>query len=215
MNYSSDDYYYKYGGGGFFFTLADIYAFAKKKTKKIYPKLLDVDYYHYITKTLQLLPEALIIVFLGFLAVYGLFKYSEGLYGNRIYPIVTNSMRPEIIPGSLVYTNPSSAYFKGDIISYVEKTEYGVDTGKILTHRIIDKTGEGKFIAKGDANPDADPVAVNASQIQGKVLMVLPYLGYLEVMLKTIPGFLILVVAPCVYIIVGRIKEVKQFSRGL
>ena len=118
-----------------------------------------------------------------------------------------------ILPGSLVYSTPSSFYKVGDVISYIEKTSYGIDTGKILTHRIIEKTDQGNFIAKGDSNADADPLEINKSQVQGEVKFVLPVLGYVEIIIKTIPGFLVFVFAPFMIVVANQIKFLKGVSK--
>lgn len=193
---------------------SDFTSHLKIRFISIYKKLIDIDYYFYTVKILQSLPEALIIVYLGFLAVYNLLKYSENSHGNKIFPITTTSMYPYIRPGSLVFTNRSLSYKNGDIISFTEKTQYGINTGKILTHRIIGEDESGNFITKGDANQDADPNKVKTSQIQGKIVRVLPVLGYLEVLLKTIPGFLVMVMLPSLILIKNRVNEMKIFSKA-
>lgn len=211
MKYSTFDYFSD--SLGFLEDLDYLYKSLKIASKKIYNKLLDIDYYYHTVKILQSLPEAAVIVFLGTLFVYNLLKHTESAYGNKIYPIITPSMAPEITPGSLVYTNPAVSYSVGDIVSYVEKTPQGVETGKILTHRIIDVNSKGKFITKGDANPDPDHAEVSISQIQGKVLKSAPLLGYLEVIIRTLPGFLILVAVPSFYLINNQLKYLKNFFK--
>ncbi len=186
----------------------------KKNLRSVYNRLVDVDYYYYTVKVLQNLPEALLIVFLGFLLVFNLLKYTEELNGNKIYTILTGSMKPAITPGSLIFLSPQSQYQKGDIISYTEKTSYGVGTGKVLTHRIIGKTEEGNFITKGDANSDTDPQEVSKSQIQGKVIRVIPNLGYIESFVRTLPGFLLVVAGPTMFLIIRRIKDIKIILKG-
>lgn len=182
--------------------------------KNIVLQLSDIDYYRLLINFLQALPEALIIMFLGFFAVYNLLKITENVYGNKFYPIITSSMSPAIKSGSLIYSVSAKTYSIGDIVSYTEKTKEGTPTGKILTHRLIKETGNGKFIAKGDANPDADPLEISGSQIQGKVAKVIPHIGYIEVITKTLPGFLVLILLPCFFIIKKQIYELKSHIRS-
>lgn len=188
----------------------DSFENLRMRLKSLYLKLLEVDYYYYIVKIIQNLPEGIMIVFVGTFAVFNLFKYNEKSYGNKVFPIITTSMYPEITPGSLVFLKPSELYKKGDIISYVEKTQYGVNTGKILTHRIIDVNKNGLFKVKGDANKDPDPYEIEKSQIQGKVVNVFPFIGYIDVLTKTVPGFFILIVAPSLLIIIKQLKEIRK-----
>lgn len=207
MKYSTSDYLIDSFWA--FEPIFNIIKFIRRKIKLIFLNLLEIDYAFYTLRILQNIPEALLIVYLGFLAVFSLIKFTESANGVRIYPIVTSSMQPEITPGSLVFSSTAMAYNKGDIISYSEETKYGVPTGKILTHRIIEKTENG-YITKGDANSDSDPQVIGKPQIRGKVLIVLPLLGYLEILIKTIPGFLVLVVAPTVFVVVSQLKDLKN-----
>ena len=57
-----------------------------------------------------------------------------------------------------------------------------IPTGAV-THRVVKKE-EGTFITKGDANKNADPIPVAKSQIIGRVVFCLPYLGYIIYFLK-------------------------------
>jgi signal peptidase I len=194
------------------FSLFVIHQF-KKYLKSLNSKLLDYDYYYHTIRILQNIPEGISIIFLGFLAVFNLYKLNESSLGMKIYPIVTESMSPEIIPGSLVFSKPATDYKVGDVISYIERSREGVATGKILTHRIISENSDRKYTAKGDANSDPDPVLIDKSQIQGKVVNVIHHIGYLDIVTKTIPGFLVLIATPSFLIIRGQLKDLKKSFR--
>lgn len=59
---------------------------------------------------------------------------------------------------------------KGDIITFrIDDT--------VVTHRVTENRN-GICTTKGDANKTADPVSVKESQIIGRVVFSLPYLGY-------------------------------------
>lgn len=211
MKYSDSNTYYDETDIEYIFS--DFYKLIKKTIKNMFHKLINIDYYFYTIKIFQNLPEAVIIMFLGFFAVFNLLKYSESSYGNKFYPIITSSMYPAIIPGSLVYATKENIYKKGDIVSYVEKTPEGIETGKILTHRIIDEVDGSSFIAKGDSNSDADPVIINASQIQAKVSLTIPFLGYLEILIKKLPGFLFIIALPSLLLIKRQLNYIKNTSK--
>ena len=83
------------------------------------------------------------------------------------YVIVSGSMEPEIPTGSIVFVNNSFA--PGDIVTYTH-------AGQTVTHRILKKTGD-EYILKGDANRTADLGIVKETDIQGKVILVIPFLG--------------------------------------
>ena len=66
-------------------------------------------------------------------------------------------------------------------VVYSGSTFHNEDT--VVTHRVVKKE-EGTFITKGDANKNADPIPVAKSQIIGRVVFCLPYLGYIIYFLK-------------------------------
>ncbi|MPQ44401.1 signal peptidase I [Clostridium tarantellae] len=93
--------------------------------------------------------------------------------GFRTYTILTGSMSPEIEPGDLVvikHENPEKLNVN-DIITF----NYD---NKIVTHRIIEKEEAG-FITKGDNNNVEDSEVIKSKDVIGKVLTVIPKLGYL------------------------------------
>ncbi len=96
---------------------------------------------------------------------------------------------------------------KGDIISFETKSSASV------THRVYEIQNNNNtltFITKGDANniPDIDPVSVE--QIKGKVIFIIPYIGYLYLWIKQPIGFLLLIITPALYIIVSEIIVAKK-----
>lgn len=119
----------------------------------------------------------LIILFLliGFLSKNSGNGFSVG--GYKAFDILTGSMNPTIKPGSLVIVkeiNPSDIK-KDDVITFRSDI-----TGNITTHRAIeiDKVnGNLEFTTKGDANNVQDPVKLEASNVVGKVIFQIPYVG--------------------------------------
>jgi len=96
--------------------------------------------------------------------------------GYRVMTVVSGSMRPSIEVGDLVVVKNvnSSDLGVGDVIAYVK--------GKtIVLHRIVKLTrvkGEIAFMTKGDANTAVDPDPVVPEQIVGKLVYVVPRVGY-------------------------------------
>ena len=85
--------------------------------------------------------------------------------------VYSGSMEPEIPTGAVVFTKEGEfSPKKGDIITF-----HNGDT--VVTHRVVKKEKD-IFITKGDANKTEDPVPAEASQIIGRVVFHLPYLGY-------------------------------------
>ena len=111
--------------------------------------------------------------------VIGIFKYQP-------IAVLSGSMSPTFNRGDAVVIRKLSSdekysLAKDDVIQFV-------NGNKFVIHRIIDVTNDEKgnklFITKGDANnaPDADKVSYDA--ISGKVLFVIPYIGYPSVWLN-------------------------------
>jgi signal peptidase I len=137
--------------------------------------------------------------------------------GNFQAKIVkSGSMEPAIRTGGLVFIHPAQTYEIGDIITFGKDTKTQIPT----THRIVEVNGEGSartFITKGDANEEADPTATKVSDVSGKVIFSVPYLGYILDFAKKPLGFMLLVGVPAIIIISDEIRkiilEVKAIKR--
>lgn len=141
------------------------------------------------------------------------------LYGA--YVIVSGSMEPTIkIRDAIIIKRFDEQELKvGDIITYRSEDPYFY--GIMITHRIIDITNENGskvYITKGDHNATRDRLAVKKNQIYGKVVMVIPKIGYIQSLLATSYGWIIAVVIPCLGIIIGDVvklvKNIKRDSRN-
>lgn len=91
------------------------------------------------------------------------FPFKDGFKRGDI-PIIQNDARFEV----------------GDIIVY------GIPSQRVpIIHRIVKLNDDGTYQTKGDHNPgqNAYEHSVQKSQIRGKVIFVVPYLGYLRVLL--------------------------------
>lgn len=101
--------------------------------------------------------------------------------GSRtpLLAIASGSMDPTLARGDLVlieHVDPSQISV-GTIIAYS-----GSCLPSPTVHRVIEITngpGSSRYITQGDANPSPDPCPVSYSQILGKVVSVVPWIGYL------------------------------------
>lgn len=69
---------------------------------------------------------------------------------------------------------------KGDIIVY------NIPAQSVpIIHRVVQVNSDGTYQTKGDHNPAQNPYesSISGSQVRGKVIFVIPYLGYLRVLL--------------------------------
>ena len=215
MSYTTSDFL---SDAGFIAKLA--FNLTKKISRKLKPllnKLIEIEYDSYLIRILDNLPYGALIIYLGFLSVFTLFRITEQQNGFRVIPIATNSMAPTIAPGSLVITQKTNFYKKGDIVTFVELSPTTKEeTGRTLTHRIIDNNSiKNSFITKGDSNPNPDPVPVSQENILGKVSHVIAFMGYFDLAIRTIPGFIIFVLMPCLILIKSEMSYIKSTSGRL
>ena len=135
------------------------------------------------------------------------------------YTIVSPSMVPNINVLDVIITTRVSDPSKikvGDVITF-NSTDYR-SSGVTVTHRVkkVEKTSDGKYLftTKGDANNTEDATRQPFSSIYGKVLLRLPKLGYIQYILSTVLGWLLLIIVPTVLIIgadiIKIIKTVKN-----
>lgn len=109
------------------------------------------------------------------------------LLGFQIYGILTESMEPEFPQGCAVYVKPAQPgeIQVGDVITF----QLGSGTNVTKTHRVMEiDTEKQQFITKGDANATADVEPIRFSQLEGKVVGMLPWLGGFSRILHTGTG---------------------------
>lgn len=104
-------------------------------------------------------------------------------YGRAI--VITGSMEPAILPGDMVIIHEQDGYEVGDIVVY--------KANSYITHRIVEETENG-YITQGDAN-NAPDKEILESQIIGRVVLVIPKVGYITEFVKSPFGMLILIAA--------------------
>ena len=115
---------------------------------------------------------------------------NRGIDGWRLQNILSGSMVPTLPVGSVVLTKKElpDRYTIGDIITFQQPAHK-----TLITHRIVDRQYSATrvllFTVKGDANPIPDPFPISAGAVLGKVMFVLPRVGYLIYALHLPIGF--------------------------
>ena len=127
---------------------------------------------------------------------------SPMIMGIRSYVVVTGSMKPALPIGSMVFTIPKTSYKVGDIITF----KRGIIT---VTHRIYDVRGN-KFVTKGDANTAVDSQIVTASEIVGRDVAIVPFIGRLTGFIKTPFGFGLLLGIPTLLFVLFEAWQMKK-----
>ena len=123
----------------------------------------------------------------------------KSIFGYRFYNVLTPSMTPTIPVGSMVLVKmvDVNELQPDDIITYSTSR----DGSLVVTHRIRDivKTEDSlAFVTKGDANLVDDFNPVLASQVIGRVNLIIPYLGSI---MTYIQRNLVLVIASIIALI--------------
>lgn len=122
------------------------------------------------------------------------------------YVVLTGSMIPEIMPKDVVITKKRDAkeLEVNDIITFVSSDPRLSNI--IVTHRIKNKyydstTGKYTFQTKGDNNNVEDFSLAQEQNIIGEVIYKIPKLGYIQELLATKGGLIIIVLIPCLTIL--------------
>ncbi len=117
---------------------------------------------------------------------------TDKIAGIKSFVVLTGSMTPSISQGSVIFTKKADAYYPGDVVSYNVNSQN-------ITHRIStvqELNGDTYFETKGDANNFSDQNLVNISQVVGKSVFYMPYLGKVILFIKTVQGFIGLIIIP-------------------
>jgi len=168
------------------------------------------DVFYNIIKFLGNLLFIFIVGIIIVMLVYSVYTKKNGLKGHApligAYVIITPSMVPTINvqDAVIVYRPDYERLSKGDIITF-SSTDARY-SGLTVTHRIMRVVADGNksrsFKTKGDNNTTADDALVNKENIYGKVIFVIPWLGYLQYFLTKSYGWILMIVLPCVIIII-------------
>lgn len=121
--------------------------------------------------------------------------------------IQSGSMEPAIMTGDVIIVNSFPDYKLNDVITFYD------NENRVVTHRIIEvdnSSSETSFKTKGDANQSEDIHLQKKSKVIGKVIMVIPKIGYLAAFSQTKMGIFLLVLVPVVLIVYDEI--IKMFK---
>lgn len=136
------------------------------------------------------------------------------------YVVLTGSMLPEIEPKDVVVTKKIEGkdLKVGDIITFIPSDSR--ISNIIVTHRILNKyydatTNKYTYQTKGDANNTPDFTLAEDSNVIGKVIFKIPKVGYIQELLATRGGLIIVVLIPALVILSYDIMRLgKNIARG-
>ena len=151
---------------------------------------------HILKKIVEYLLYAL-LVFMALLVLASALPIPGGI---KTFVVRSGSMEPKIKTGSVVVVAPKSEYKVGDVVTYGPNTKAKVPT----THRIISESGTPErrfYVTKGDANNTPDIREISKREIIGKVMLSIPYFGYVVAAAQKPAGFAVIVGIPALLII--------------
>ena len=133
--------------------------------------------------------------------------------GYKVYNVVSGSMEPTIPIGSVIYVkevDPVEIH-SGDIIAF----ESG---DSVVMHRVTEnRTVEGTFVTKGDANEGEDLNEVGYDELIGIVVRHVPTMGQLMTLFSSTFGRICMICfAACgalLNILGGRFREAMIYDR--
>lgn len=152
-----------------------------------------------------------IAILFVFLFGFSLLIVSRQIGGWRIFNVMSSSMEPSILTGSVVltkYYHPSTLKEK-DVITFIPPTR----DKAFITHRISNISKRDNIIVittKGDNNKNIDKWKLAGGGVVGKVLYSMPYLGYLMSFAQSKIGILVFILLPATYIIIDEIKNILK-----
>lgn len=123
-------------------------------------------------------------VIVAVLVILVVLLYGGYLFGIKPYSVLTGSMEPTYPVGSVVYIkNINAENLKvGDAISFYTTSSV------VATHRIVKIDNvKHQVTTKGDAN-NVEDAPTDFEQIIGKVVLGIPYLGYVAMWFMSVPG---------------------------
>jgi signal peptidase I len=132
--------------------------------------------------------------------------------GIKLYSVKTGSMEPEIHQGSLVYVKTYKT--KDDIYDNIDvgtDITYSTNNKIFVTHRVISLSEENGTLQTQGIIDNAAIEDISYTQVVGKVVFVIPLLGYVILLLKSwyIWTILILIVV-IVFIFKLLLKELRK-----
>ncbi len=120
-------------------------------------------------------------------------------YGAAV--VLSGSMEPEFSKGDLIVVKETEDFSLNDIVVF----ESG---NSLVVHRVVGIGGE-EIVTKGDANNVADD-PIKSSDVLGRVLFHIPFVGNVVNFIKTPVGTILLVAAAILLVEIPHMKEVRK-----
>lgn len=156
-----------------------------------------------------------VLLIVALVVPFVFYAVPETAGADESYVVLTASMTPDIAPGDAVLVREVTAgeVRVGDVITFLPRGGGDVP----VTHRVVDvavlSDGTRTFATKGDANEDRDSGLITPDQLVGKVVLVVPYVGYVVGFVDSPVGFALLVVLPIGALIAMEVTDIVLDAR--
>ncbi len=153
-----------------------------------------------------------LVVLIALVAPFVVTAVPQVVGADASYVVLSSSMSPAIHAGDVVVVNdvPAGDIEEGDVITFQPPAGHQLADVNRVTHRVVGVTsqdGERHFRTKGDANEEADRALVPASNVEGRVLFHIPYIGRVVSFAQSSLGLLLLVVVPGALLVVSELYD--------
>ncbi len=129
----------------------------------------------------------------------------------RTYVVVSGSMEPTIMTGSLIVTKPVMVdqLHDGQIVAFTSP-QSPKDT---IVHRIVDSSDKSKIKTKGDNNNAEDAWELPGENVKGEYLFAIPYLGHAGYFVRKPLGFFLMIFLPALVFVFYQILNIRNAIR--
>ncbi|HBL40948.1 MAG TPA: signal peptidase I [Ruminococcaceae bacterium] len=143
------------------------------------------------------IPDILFILATGLLVVLCAVAWLPRCFGYSSYYILTDSMKPSIPKGSMVFAKPIAFenIQKGDVLVFENSLH-----NKNFVHRVVALYEPKQWVfTKGDNNPAEDPLPTEYEKCKGVVQWFLPLVGYPAQFVHSTTGKIVIAVSYCLW----------------
>ena len=154
-------------------------------------------------------------IVLVIIAIYSTFIIAQRLiwkdktpsfFGYKNFIVITGSMKPTLNEGDIVFVKDVKDIQENDIIAFREQNS-------VVTHRVFEvykENGEDYYITKGDANSGTDTRLLSISDVEGKYVFKIPFVGKVILLLRKPIGIIILFIVLVMFLLLSSIKPIKR-----
>lgn len=147
-------------------------------------------------------------------------RNDRSLFGYKMFIILSNSMSAtDFDAGDLILvkeTDPGTLK-AGDIITYTsrDKENYGETVAHKIRRVTTDEAGNPGFITYGTTTGVDDETMVLLSDVLGQYQMRVPKVGTFFAFVKTVPGYILLILLPFSFLIIwqatGCVRQFREY----